>query len=126
MAIPWLTVLQAVPWSDVIRNAPKVADGAKKLWQNAGRTPGAAAQAVTTAPGREDPLAALQAQVTAQQAALAELQQQMQSASELIKTLAEQNTGLIRRAEALRVRLRWLAVATALLGAAAVAAWLRA
>ena len=31
MAIPWLTVLQAVPWGDVIRNAPKVADGAKKL-----------------------------------------------------------------------------------------------
>ena len=23
MAISWLTVLQAVPWSDVIRNAPK-------------------------------------------------------------------------------------------------------
>ncbi len=122
MAIPWLTVLQAVPWSDVIRNAPKVADGAKKLWQNVGRTPGAATEAVSTAPGREDPLAALQAQAAAQQTALAELQQQMQSASELIKTLAEQNTGLIRRVEALQLRLRWLAAVLVVL--AALATWL--
>ena len=34
MAIGWLTVLQSVPWSDVVRNAPKVAAGAKKLWDN--------------------------------------------------------------------------------------------
>ncbi len=128
MAIPWLTVLQAVPWGDVIRNAPKVADGAKKLWQNVGRTPAAAPAAtdVAAAPPqtRDEALAALQAQAVAQQAALAELHAQMQAASELIKTLAEQNTELIRRAEALRARLRWLAVATVACGALAVAALL--
>jgi hypothetical protein len=32
MAIGWLAVLQLVPWSDVISNAPKIAEGAKKLW----------------------------------------------------------------------------------------------
>ena len=32
MAIPWLSVLKMVPWSEVISNAPKVAEGAKKLW----------------------------------------------------------------------------------------------
>ena len=32
--IGWLAVLQLVPWSDVIKNAPKAADGAKKLWQS--------------------------------------------------------------------------------------------
>ena len=37
MAIPWLVVLQSVPWTDVIRNAPKVADGAKKLWNTVNR-----------------------------------------------------------------------------------------
>ena len=31
MAIAWLTVLKMVPWGEVINNAPKVADGAKKL-----------------------------------------------------------------------------------------------
>lgn len=126
MAIPWLTVLQAVPWGDVIRNAPKVADGAKKLWQNVGRTPAAPATDVAAAPPqtRDEALAALQAQAAAQQTALAELHAQMQAASELIKTLAEQNTELIRRAEALRARLRWLAVATVACGALAVAALL--
>jgi len=127
MPIPWLTVLQAVPWGDVIRNAPKVADGAKKLWQNVGRTPAAppAADAAAAPPQtRDEILAALQAQMAAQQGALAELHGQMQAASELIKTLAEQNTELIRRAEALRARLRWLALATAVSGAVAVAALL--
>ena len=36
MAISWLSVLQAVPWSDVISNAPKVAEGARKLWKSVG------------------------------------------------------------------------------------------
>jgi len=31
MAIPWFSMLQAVPWGQVIDNAPKVVDGAKKL-----------------------------------------------------------------------------------------------
>ena len=41
MPIPWLTVLQSVPWSDVISNAPKVAGGAKKLWDSVARKPAA-------------------------------------------------------------------------------------
>jgi len=53
MPVPWLTVLQNVPWSDVIKNAPKVADGARKLWQSVGKKPqaAAAAPANTTAAG---------------------------------------------------------------------------
>lgn len=126
MAIPWLTVLQAVPWSDVIRNAPKVADGAKKLWQNVGRAPAASTVDTVVVPEQthDEALVALQAQVAAQQAVLAELHGQMQSATELIKTLAEQNTELVRRAEALRARQRWLALATAMSAAVAVAALL--
>jgi len=34
MAIGWLTVLSHVPWTEVINNAPKVAEGAKKLWKS--------------------------------------------------------------------------------------------
>ncbi|MCK9453511.1 MAG: hypothetical protein M0Q90_17600, partial [Bacteroidales bacterium] len=33
MAAAWLTVLANVPWSDVIKNAPKVVDGSKKFWK---------------------------------------------------------------------------------------------
>ena len=32
MAIPWLAVLKIVPWNDVIRNAPQLAETARKLW----------------------------------------------------------------------------------------------
>lgn len=31
MAVPWLVLLQAVPWDKVISNTPKVVDGAYKL-----------------------------------------------------------------------------------------------
>ena len=46
MAIGWLAVLKMVPWSDVIENAPKVASGAKKLWNSVGKksAPGTAAK----------------------------------------------------------------------------------
>lgn len=33
MAIGWFALLTKVPWSEVISNAPKVADAAKKLWK---------------------------------------------------------------------------------------------
>jgi hypothetical protein len=40
MAIPWLTLLKTVPWTDVIANAPTIANGAKKLWHSvSGRSP---------------------------------------------------------------------------------------
>jgi len=54
-------------------------------------------------------VAALQAQVAGLQAAVADLHQQMLASSELIQSLANQNTQLIKRVEANRVRVLWLA-----------------
>lgn len=31
MAIGWLTILKSVPWTEVIRNVPKVAEGGAKF-----------------------------------------------------------------------------------------------
>ena len=39
MAIGWLSVLKSVPWEEVISNAPKVAEGAKKLWKSVSHKP---------------------------------------------------------------------------------------
>jgi hypothetical protein len=113
MAIGWLTVLKMVPWGDVIENAPKVANGAKKLWQSVGKKP------VAAVPVRPAPDAALgsgpaavadlQAQVASLQMSVADLHQQMLASSELIQSLANQNTQLIKRVEVNRVRLLWLA-----------------
>ncbi|RRS03023.1 hypothetical protein EIP75_17950 [Aquabacterium soli] len=121
MAISWLTVLQAVPWSDVIRNAPKVAEGAGKLWDAVGRKvstkPAATSSAGSTASSPLDTrLATLEATV-------ADLHAQMLASSQLIKDLAEQNTQLIRRAEINRVRTLWLAAVTAALALALIGVW---
>jgi len=111
MAIGWLAVLKMVPWGDVIENAPKVAQGAKKLWHTVGKKnlePPASASAgplQTQAPS----LAALQAQVAELQSATSGLQQQMLESSALIESLAEQNTQLIQRVEINRRRVIWLA-----------------
>lgn len=112
MAIGWLTVLQMVPWGDVIENAPKIAAGAKKLWDKVGKKPDAVAvPAPADAAAPDAPtVAQLQAELAAQQAAVAELHQQMQDCAELIKTLAEQNTQLVKRIESNRKRLLWLAL----------------
>lgn len=106
MPIPWLTVLQNVPWTDVISNAPKVAGGAKKLWDSvAGKPAGIAAP---DAAG--DRVAALEGQV-------AELHRQMLASSQLLQALAEQNTQLIQRVE---VQRRWVRRLAAAVGALAL------
>lgn len=118
MAIGWITLLQAVPWSEVIRNAPKVADGARKLWNMASRSTPApqAAKPGTQQPTASEPqaIAALEARVRTLEATVGELHEQMLASSELIKALAEQNTELIRRVETNRVRMLWLAAAMGL------------
>lgn len=60
MAIGWLTVLQNVPWSEVIGNAPKVAEGAKKLWGAMRKTPAAAAAGTATPPSDAARITALE------------------------------------------------------------------
>lgn len=114
MAIGWLSVLQAVPWSDVISNAPKVAEGAKKLWSTVSKKP-AASPTATEAPTASSS-SAIDARVAALEATAAQLHEQLVASSELIKALAEQNAQLIRGIEANRLKVKWLA-GLALLGA---------
>ena len=124
MAIGWLTVLKMVPWGDVIENAPKVAQGAKKLWNTVGKkpVPGAVPAGVPVTSGhdaftgQDAAVAALAAQVAELQVTTAELHQQMLESSALIQELAEQNTQLIKRVEVNRKRLLLLAVLTVVLG----------
>ena len=110
MAIGWLTMLKSVPWGEVISNAPKVAEGAKKLWKTVSRKPPSPGMA----PSLESELAQLQASVN-------DLHGQMLASSELIKALADQNAELVRRIELNRVRLLWLSGTVGIL--AVVAAW---
>ncbi len=123
----WMTVLKLVPWGEVVKNAPLVAEGAKKLWDKAGQ--GATAPPVPPATdvvhdaGAAAPvdevLAARQAET---EASVAQLQEQMRAASKLINALAEQNAELVARVQAHRERLLWMAGGLALAGVMALVA----
>lgn len=122
MAIGWMTVLQSVPWSDVVRNAPKVAAGAKKLWQSAraAKTPGGAAEGEgesADAPVVTDPLGLLELQVRRLQADLGGAAKRLEASSDLINTLAEQNAQLIASVQSLSRRVAWLSLGLVLLAA---------
>ncbi len=123
MAIGWMTILQNVPWSDVIRNAPKVADGAKKLWRKVGGKGGEGEAAAMTPSADADQAPA--AQLAALRAQIEALHGQMLASSEVIQALAEQNAQLIVRIETHRRRLLWLAAGNAVALLVALAAWLR-
>lgn len=120
MAIGLLAVLKLVPWGDVISNAPKVADGAMKLWRTVARKPPAAesptpgAQPALSA--EEQSLAVLQGQLAAAETKISDLHNQMLESSELIKALADQNTQLIKRFEGIRIRVLLLAGGGVILG----------
>jgi uncharacterized coiled-coil protein SlyX len=129
MAI-WFTVLKAVPWSEVIRNAPKLADGAKRLWNAVATTSPpeipAADEKKPSLPPDARAIAELEARVASAEAAMSELRTQMLASSELIQGLAEQNTQLIKRIETNRVHVLWLAAATAVVAIVAAAGLLMA
>lgn len=123
MPIPWITVLQAVPWSEVIRNAPKVAEGAKKLWKTVGKKqvePAVTETSEVDVVSPEQAMAELEARAELLEARVEDLHEQMLAASQLIKELAEQNTQLIRRIETNRVHMIWLSVVTSMTAIAAI------
>lgn len=124
MAIPWLAILKSVPWTDVINNAPKVAEGAKKLWSSVSKKPSAEPQvasgAVISDAAEAPSITVLQSRLAVTEAAIADLHNQMLASSELIKSLAEQNAQLIKRIEDNRVRVKWLTVAVAIVSIVAV------
>lgn len=127
MAIGWMTVLQSVPWTDVVRNAPKVAAGAKKLWDMRGNRKGESAASTeldTAVPTTPMTLAQMQERLSLLQEGTAELKQRLIESTRLIDALAEQNVQLVTRTDALNRRLKWLSALVVLLGAASSAALL--
>jgi len=119
MLISWLTILKIVPWGDVIINAPKIADGAKKLWRSVARKPPeaelpTASKQLTNLPEAQS-IALLQAGLAAAEAEVSDLRSQMLESSKLINALADQNTHLIKRLEIHRIRILWLAGAVVVL-----------
>jgi chaperone required for assembly of F1-ATPase len=116
MAIGLLAVLSSVPWDEVIKNAPKVVNSAKKLWnaviKKSSPSDASDSNEKLIASSESHAIAAIEARTIALETAVSDLNSQMLESSELIKTLADQNAQLIRHIETNRVRIIWLTAAT--------------
>lgn len=102
----WLTALKFLPWGEMIEYAPKLVNGAQKLWQR-----------VKTEKAETDAIIIDQEPESLDQAAreLQELKQQLQDMqaqqlelSNLVSELAAQNQHLVSAVNILRVRSRIL------------------
>lgn len=129
MAIPWLAILSNVPWKDVIDNAPKVADGAKKLWKTVAKKAGPSEPANTSVTpahsSEEQTIASLDTRIIELKNEVAALHDQMLASSEIIEALAEQNTQLIKSIEIFRGRVLRLGLLTVTLSIVALLALYR-
>ncbi|MDP1765646.1 MAG: hypothetical protein Q8K83_01970 [Methylotenera sp.] len=114
MAVGWISLLSAVPWKEVISKAPAIAEGAKKLWNTVTKKSPventSPIEIITGAATEAEIISRLLVKLNAVDATLSDLQKQMLTSSELIQALAMQNTELIKRVEANRIRLRWVSV----------------
>jgi len=120
----WLSLLKNVPWSEVISSAPKVAEGARKLWSATEPHPGPSAQSDASAHQASgvDAIHGLDQRIAVVEGAASQLHEQIHASSQLIKALADQNAQLIERIEKQHVRFVWLCSATAVVAAVAVVA----
>lgn len=130
MAMPWLTLLKAVPWTEVMARAPDIADGAKRLWQRAAGGKGGAAGEAASPPAEAVPPTAdeatrLRAELDQLRRQTGELQAEMRASSELIQALADQQSRLIAQVESHRAHVGRLTWAVAVLAVLAAVGWAR-
>ena len=116
MAASILTMLKAVPWSEVLSAAPSVVGGARKLWDSVGSKPAEAPAPASEEVVAGDRHAALSARLDRSEHEVSTLKEQMRDASALIASLAEQNSQLIATMEQTRRRYLQLAAAVTILG----------
>lgn len=116
-----LTVLSKIPWGQVVENAPKIADGAAKLWNTVAhrrkQDPRHSEQSTAAPDEHPSESDVLKARVLTLEDGVKCLYDQMQASSELIKALAEQNAQLVQRVELIRTRLADYVIASAFCGA---------
>lgn len=109
----WIHAIRAVPWTDVVAAAPIALGSARKIvsaLQRRGQAQRTAAPDDPAPPADEPQLRVLQERV-------AELETDLVSATEVIRSLADQHTQVVAAMGALRARTRLLTWASMLLAA---------
>ena len=120
------TVLANIPWGQVVESAPKIAQGAGRLWETVRKRGGEAPPPEASAPDASSELQRLQTQAQALAAQVQALEGEMRASAELVKQLAEQNAQLVERMQAVQRRLSWaLGLGAVALAGALLAFWLR-
>lgn len=87
------TILSNIPWGQVVESAPKIAQGAGRLWDNVKNR--GAEPADPTSTGTSEPttdLQQLQTRTQALESQVQALQDEMRSSALLVKQLAEQTS----------------------------------
>lgn len=123
MPLPWKTILTNVPWSDVLGKAPKIADGARNLWERMGRKSADAPDTDPMAEAVATPDGDLSTRLAALEAANRQLHARLLAAGELVRALGEQNIQLVAQIDAQRRRTHrqaWALAATALVAGLAL------
>jgi hypothetical protein len=115
------TVLANIPWGQVVESAPKIAQGAGRLWETVRKRADPAQTPAQGEPEGPSELQLLQALVQSQAAQLQSLEGEMRATAQLVKDLAEQNAMLVERMQTLQRQLRWALGAAALLALALAA-----
>ncbi|MBL8539767.1 MAG: hypothetical protein JNK68_05280 [Betaproteobacteria bacterium] len=114
MAAGWIRAIRAVPWTDVVAAAPVVLGTARKmvaaLQRKIRAEQAAAPEAVAPAVGGP--------QLHALHERIVELETDLVSATEVIRSLADQHAQVVATLEALRQKTRLLGWVSALLAAA--------
>lgn len=116
----WMTALKLVPWGEVVRSAPQIAEGARKLWQSVGgaqqKRPRTAPEDVPVAVAGQEPQA-----IAALTGRVAQLERELGEAGRLIHSMAEQDQQLVARIARLHTRSQRLTAAVTVLAVAVVA-----
>jgi hypothetical protein len=123
MALPWMALIKAVPWTDVVAHAPAVLGAAKKLWQPpSGRRPslpGEEGQGSGDSNGQRSGAGAgagagvSALRVAALETQVADLAEQLAHTNQLVQDMAEQQVRMLAQVEANRQALRLLRWLTA-------------
>lgn len=111
MALPWLTLIKSVPWTEVIAHAPSVVTSAKKLWHGtraSGGAPGVAHRDTTT-PG-SPAVSSTALRLAELESQVAELQASLAQTNTLLTDMAEQQARLVAQVEAHRRKLQRVGV----------------
>ena len=112
MAIPLMAVLKAIPWGQVIENAPQLVDGAQKLFsrlkKDKERTPDVIAPDPSPDEDEGERLRMLERYVQENRLELQQLHQNLSDTADLLSHLTGQNAKMVDEIDLLRRQTRRL------------------